>query len=327
MIRLPGFVDTHIHGAFGYDTSDGDAEGLVKMARSLKSYSAVAAFVPTTMTISADDIFSACEACARAAEETSSDPSCADILGIRLEGPFLNPAKAGVQDSAYCMLPRDGFELIEKIESSYPGLLRIIDISPELDGAEEFISEFSGRYSLSLAHTAADMETASRAFELGADSVTHMLNAMDPCLKRSPGIPGAAYENDGVFCELICDGYHIDPVVLKMLISLYGPGRIVGISDSMRGAGMPEGLFRLGSVFVTVKDGRTFYGEAGGLAGSVSDLGKEAKLLFSLGLSPEDISRIMTHTPLARLRMSEKDMEGRLGTVVFDDLMNFVSFE
>lgn len=322
LIRLPGFTDIHIHGYGGFDTSDGDPGGLISMARGLRGCG-VSSFLPTTMTIPGDDICRAFEAVLKAKDIAAEDPDCANILGIRLEGPFLNPARAGVQDSSCCVLPSDGFELVDDLEERFPGLLKVIDISPELEGADEFIKMYSSRYVLSLAHTAANMDTAARAFSLGASGVTHMLNAMEPCLKRSPGVPGAAFEASGVMCEIICDGHHIDPVVLKMLFNSYGAERLIGISDSMRGAGMPDGIYRLGSVDVEVSGGRTFYGQGRGLAGSVSDLAAEAKILYHLGISLEDIAKVMSSNPLRHLGLETTVSPG---TALYDRDMNFVRF-
>lgn len=295
-----GFVDTHIHGAFGADTSDGDVEGIITMAKRLPEFG-VRAFCPTTMTISPDDVKRSFEAVSRARDilDQSSDIH-AGILGIHLEGPFLSTSKAAVQDSSFCMVPEKGFDLIESLEKDYPGLLKIIDIAPELDGSTEFIREFGSRYVISLAHTEADYDTACAAFEAGAVSVTHMLNAMEPASKRSPGVLGAAFDNNA-WCELICDGIHISPPVLRMLFAMYDEDKLIVVSDSMRAAGMPDGTYRLGTADVEVKDGRTYYGEGRNLAGSVTNLSEEFMRLHAFGIGLDKALKALTSNPLKRL--------------------------
>ena len=296
----PGFIDSHIHGASGFDTSDADAEGLCKMAQSLAKVG-TAAFCPTTMTISVDQIYKVCESVLKAMELLSkSDVPHAKIIGLHLEGPFINPSKCGVQNSDCCILPKDGYELVERIEKDYPGLLKMIDIAPELDGSIDFIRKYSDRYVISLAHTEADHEIAMKAFEAGATGVTHALNAMDPILKRAPGVVGAAIDT-GSYIEVISDLNHIERSMVRLLYSDVFEGRTVTISDSMRGALMPDGIYDLGGTDVTVRNGRTYYGENGGLAGSVSYLCDEFVKLIDIGVDPMRAVDSVTTNPLERL--------------------------
>ena len=292
-----GFVDTHIHGAYGFDTSDGDALGIRKMAKALYA-AGTTAFCPTTMTISRDEIMRSFEAVNEAMQ--SEEPDSAKILGVHLEGPILNPKKCGVQDSRNAILPKDAYDLIDEIETKFPGLLKIIDISPELEGGIDFIKEFSKRYVISLAHTAADYEICDKAFKAGATSVTHVLNATEPMLKRATGILGAAIDNDA-FIEVIADGHHIHGSYLKLLYSDVLENRLITVSDSMRGAFMPDGTYDLGGIDVEVRGGRTYYGPNGDLAGSVTCLKAEYEVLRELGISEERIKKTMYDNPLKRL--------------------------
>lgn len=299
------FVDTHIHGAFGADTSDADVQGIVTMARGLHAIG-VEAFCPTTMTIGSEKIFECFTAVSSAVKILENEGGdYARILGIHLEGPFLNPEMAGVQDASCCLKPSEGYELVEALEARFPGLLKIIDISPELEGGLDFIREYSSRYVLSLAHTKADYDIAVKAFEQGASSVTHLLNAMRDTTKRSPGILAAAYDCKDVFCELICDGIHIHPPVLRMLFDLLREDRIIVVSDSMRGAGMPDGEYLLGSAKVRCSGGRTYYGEHGGLAGSVTNMHEEYEKLISYGISEAAVRKAVYDNPLRRLQIKD----------------------
>ncbi len=305
LYKVPAFVDTHIHGAFGVDTCDFSVDGIVTLAKRLPEFG-VAAFCPTTMTIGEDVIYKSFDAVSKATEilESTSEPY-AKILGVHLEGPFLSPERAGVQDQSAIVYPKDGYRIIENLKSNFPGLLKIIDIAPELDGAMEFIKEYSKDYVLSLAHTDCDYDTACKAFECGAGSVTHLLNAMNPCSKRNPGVLGAAFDNKDVFCEIICDGIHIDKTILRMLFTLLDEDRIIIVSDSMRGAGMPDGIYKLASADVEVSNGRTYYGTSRGLAGSVTNLSEEVKRLKSFGIDMTKIIKASSVNPLKRLGLSE----------------------
>ena len=306
MLDEPIFIDTHIHGAFGEDISDASADGIVRMARRLPEFG-VKAFCPTTMTISEDNIISCFEAVSAACEQLEREGGeYARILGIHLEGPFMSPDMAGVQNKEYCIAPKFAGKIVDRIEQNFPGLLKIIDIAPELDGAMDFIGEYKDRYVISLAHTRADYDTACEAFEKGAKSVTHILNAMNPCGKRDPGVLGAVFDNKDVYAEIICDGIHIAPPVLRMLFAMLPEDRIIVVSDSMRGAGMPDGEYKLADADVTVKGGRTYYGSGGNLAGSVTNMAQEASRLLSFGIDPVKIRLACVENPLSRLGINDK---------------------
>lgn len=299
-----GFVDTHIHGAFGFDTSDGIAGDMVSMAEKLATVG-TCAFCPTTMMIDTDKILKSFEAVAEARERLEgSGKAFSKILGMRLEGPFLNPEMCGVQDSSNAILPRDSAALIDRLEREFPGLLKMIDISPELDGGVDMIKEYSEKYVFSLAHTAADYDIASAAFEAGAKSVTHVFNAMKPMLKRDTGVLGAAIDHDA-YVEVIADGKHVHAPYLKLLYSDVLENRIITISDSMRGCLMPDGTYDLGGTPVEVYDGQTHFGPQGGLAGSVTYMAQEFETLKGLGIDEDRIKKTMRDNPLRRMGITE----------------------
>ncbi|MBR2522856.1 MAG: amidohydrolase family protein [Clostridiales bacterium] len=299
---LPGFSDTHIHGFRGTDVSDADAEGIIKMALELPS-AGVTSFCPTTMTLPYDRIYDVFSAVSRAKLylDRCDDPH-ARILGVHLEGPFLTGDGGNIQRPEYMRKPSEGYELIDKLESDFPGLLKIIDVAPELEGSMEFIRHYSSRYIISIAHSRCDYETASEAIFNGVSSVTHILNAMTPIDKRSPGIACAAFDH-GCYAEIICDGIHIEAPVLRMLFKTIDIDHTIVISDSMRGAGMPDGDYRLGDAMVRCEKGRTWYGASGSLAGSLTDLFSEYKILTSSGIPEPQVIRSLTVNPLRRLGM------------------------
>lgn len=312
---LPGFFDSHIHGSFGYDVSDGRTEDVVKMASLLPSFG-VSDFLPTLMTLDEDAVLRAAGAVYEAKQKLSgTDLAFAEIAGLRLEGPFLSPLRAGVQDPVNLVTADKLSSIIEKVERDYPGLLKMIDIAPELDGAMELVKGLKDNYVISLGHSDCDYKTADEFFKIGGNSLTHALNAMRPCLKREPGPLGAAFDNSDSYIEVICDGIHVDPTVLRMLFKLF-EDRIIVISDAMRAAGMPDGIYDLGGTHVESRDGRTYFGENGNLAGSVTCAAQEAVRLFSYGISKKSIVKALSDTPRERLNINKS---GHLRDLVFVD--------
>lgn len=261
---LPGLVDVHIHGAVGRDFCDADAEGLAEMASYLKSCG-ITSFCPTSMTLPADtlkEIFAT-------AKEVPSDSSHSRVVGIHMEGPYISPAKKGAQKEDYIRNP-DVASFHELMEAS-SGLVRLITIAPELPGSMEFIRDCHDEVTISLGHSVADYTIASQAFENGACHVTHLFNAMMPLAHRDPGIIGAAFDHDNVMVEVICDGIHISPSVIRMIFSLFGEDRVILISDAMRATGMEDGMYELGGQDVIKKGNRATLKD-GTLAGSATNL-------------------------------------------------------
>lgn len=318
---IPGYFDSHIHGSFGVDVSDGRTEDIVKLA-SLLPGAGVSDFLPTLMTLDEEKIMKVAGAVAKASVKLGeSDGAYAGIAGIRLEGPLLSPVRAGVQNPDY-LLPADKFSLIlDKLEKEYPGLVKMVDIAPELDGAMDLVREFKDRYVFSLAHSDCDFQKTDEFLKAGGKSLTHALNAMRPCLKRDPGPLGAAFDNEDSYIEVICDGIHVDPVVLRMLFRLFD-GRMIVISDAMRAAGMPDGSYDLGGITVDSKGGRTYFGPSGSLAGSVISMSQEAERLYSFGVSKEAILKAMTDVPRKRLNLTNVSDLGAL-----QNNLNFVDDE
>ena len=274
----PGFIDLHVHGAVNEDTSDAKVDGL----RAISSYLAskgVTTFCPTTMMLSREDLGHVL----MAAEVFAEQGICgARMEGLRLEGPFLSEEKCGAQNTDYCELPSVAF--IEEMLKNYPqDLVRIIDISPDLPGAMEFIDAVKDKYILSAAHTAATYDQTRRAIQSGVRHATHLFNAMNPLDHHEPGAVGAFLSDSKTTCELICDGLHVHPVVLTLALKLLGEDRTVVVSDSMRAAGMPDGDYDLGGRIVSVRSGKTDMG-GGRLAGSTTDVHSEFLNLLRIGV-------------------------------------------
>ena len=193
----------------------------------------------------------------------------ADFVGINMEGPFLDPAKKGAHVEKWIAAPDVAF--VRELNQDADGLVRLVTLAPNMDGAEEFIKEMHEEVCISLGHTAADYDCASRAMKLGAHHVTHLYNAMQPFGHRAPGLIGAAMDDPECMVELICDGYHIHPSAIRAAFRMFGPERVILISDSMRATGMENGTYELGGQEVTVKDRKAVLKD-GTLAGSATNL-------------------------------------------------------
>lgn len=261
----PGFIDIHIHGCMGYDTMDEDENAVVEISKGLLK-TGVTAFLPTTMTMGFDRIYSSLSNIRKAMKNNSY----AQILGCHLEGPFLNEKYKGAQNGKY-MMPPD----FNKI-SSYKDIIKTVTIAPELDGSLEFIRECKrNNIVVSLGHTYATFEEASAAIKAGASHMTHTFNAMTPLHHRNPGVVGAAMYFD-VTCEMITDNIHLHPAVQKILYSIKGDDRIILVTDAMRACLLKDGEYDLGGqvVHVVGKEARL---ASGNIAGSVHTMNNAVK--------------------------------------------------
>ena len=263
LLVLPGLVDIHSHGAAGEDFSDGNPEGLKKILQYEKRCG-ITSYCPTSMTFPKERLRQIFASIKGAQTEDG-----ATVVGINMEGPFLDPAKKGAHVEKWIAAPDVAF--VRELNQDADGLVRLVALAPNMDGAEEFIKEMHEEVCISLGHTAADYDCASRAMKLGAHHVTHLYNAMQPFGHRAPGLIGAAMDDPECMVELICDGYHIHPSAIRAAFRMFGPERVILISDSMRATGMENGTYELGGQEVTVKDRKAVLKD-GTLAGSATNL-------------------------------------------------------
>ena len=263
LLVLPGLVDIHSHGAAGEDFSDGNPEGLKKILRYERSCG-ITSYCPTSMTFPKERLRQIFASIKGAQTEEG-----AKVVGINMEGPFLDPAKKGAHVEKWIAAPDVAF--VRELNQDADGLVRLVTLAPNMDGAEEFIKEMHEEVCISLGHTAADYDCASRAMKLGAHHVTHLYNAMQPFGHRAPGLIGAAMDDPECMVEMICDGYHIHPSAIRAAFRMFGPERVILISDSMRATGMENGTYELGGQEVTVKDRKAVLKD-GTLAGSATNL-------------------------------------------------------
>ena len=289
---IPGLVDVHSHGNSGADFSDGSLEGLRSMARWYAQVG-VTSFAPASMTLPYD-VLEKAFATARAVADEPQE-GAARLMGIQMEGPYFSYKKRGAQNPDYLKEP--DFEGFKKLYDGCGGLIRIVDVAPELPGAAEFTEKASKLCTVSVAHTDSDYDHAKAVFDAGATHVTHLYNAMPPISHRNPGVIPAAVENPNVRAELICDGYHIHPAAVRLAFSMFGGERMVLVSDSGRCAGMPEGSkFELGGQDAWLRDGVARLAD-GTIACSAASLWQCLVNAVRFGVKEEDAVRAATYNP------------------------------
>ena len=284
----PGLIDTHSHGCIGKDTMRGELQAMAdyQLAHGTTTW------YPTTMTMSEEDIIGA----------TDIDlplKSGANIPGFHMEGPFINVKYKGAQNEAFIKAPT--IELVRKCKN-----VKIVTIAPEIEGSLEFIRECDAV--VALGHTDCDYDTARAAFDAGARSLTHTFNVMPSIHHRAPGPIPAGADDGRVFAQLICDGKHVHPAVVRLLVKLYGTDRVVLISDSVEATGLSDGNYTLGGQDIVVKEGvaRTL---GGNLAGSTSTLFDCVRCAISFGIPKKDAVKMASETPALMMGLNKGKIE------------------
>ena len=272
----------------GEDVSDGKEAALKKLGKYYAS-KGVTSWCPTTMTLPEDQLTNAL----RAVNSYIRPKNGAKILGVNLEGPFLSYEKRGAQCADYLIKPDIG--LFDRLNSVCQNKIRLITVAPEINGSLEFIKSASSKCCVSIGHTGADYHTAFQGFQAGATHVTHMFNGMPPIHHRDPGVIGAAFDCKA-FVELICDGIHVNPTVVRMANTIF-QGKLILISDSIRCAAMDDGEYTLGGQNVTLKDGKATLSGSNTFAGSTIHLMDGLKNAVSFGISLEDAVHSTTAAP------------------------------
>lgn len=294
---IPGLVDVHTHGAMSEDASDGIPEGMPVMSR-YYAKQGVTSWCPTTMTLKEPVLTEAMKAIA--AFERPADG--AKVAGIHLEGPFLCYSKRGAQAPENLHAP--DAPMFHRLNAVSGGLVRLVTVAPEEPGALEFIKEVSQTCTVSLGHTAADYDTAKAAYDAGATHATHLFNGMPSLHHREPGVIAAA-SDAGATVELITDGLHIHPAVIRLTHKLFGD-KLVLVSDSLRCAGMPDGDYELGGQPITMKDGKATLTGTDTLAGSSIHLMDGLRRTVSFGVPLEAAVTAATLAPAKAIRMDDQ---------------------
>lgn len=297
---LPGFIDIHIHGALNADTSDASVDSLSTIAQ-YEAFHGVTSIVPTTMTLPKPQLLKIAES---VKDYCSESHVGSNVLGFRMEGPFLSKEKCGSQETTNLINPDPGF--VQDMQAVSGNRLLICDLAPELPGALDFTDNVTGLVHVSIAHTASDYETAALAMQHGARHLTHMYNAMAPFAHREPGPIGAASDDPSVTVELIADGVHNHPSMVRNAYRIFGADRICLISDSMRATGMPDGQYELGGHEVFVK-GREARLKSGTIAASVTNVFDCAMTAVrEMGIPLEDAVKSATLIPARYLNVQHR---------------------
>ena len=311
---IPGLVEVHSHGNSGADFSDGDYEGLKAMAKFFAQCGATS-FAPASMTLPYDVLSKAFATAKQLKEEAPEGHS--RIMGIQMEGPYFSYAKRGAQNPDYLKDPDfDGFK---KLYDDCDGLVRIVDIAPELPGAAEFVAKAKDLCTVSIAHTDSDYDHAKAAVDAGVTHLTHLYNAMPAIHHRNPGVIPACVENENVQAEIICDGYHIHPASVRLAFTMF-KNRMVLVSDSGRCAGQPEGYqFDLGGQMAEIRGGVAKLVGSETIACSASNLWTCLRNTISWGVPEEEAVRAASYNPAKAL--GAQDKIGSIETGKFADFV------
>ena len=298
---IPGLIEVHSHGCAGADFSDGDYEGLKAMAKQYAQWG-VTSFAPASMTLPYDVLEKAFATAKQLVEENIEGLSV--LRGIQMEGPFFCYAKRGAQNADYLQNP--DFEGFKKLYYDCGGLVRIVDVAPELPGAAEFVAKASELCTVSIAHTDSDYDHAKAAVDAGVTHLTHLYNAMPAIHHRNPGVIPAAVENPKVQAEIIADGYHIHPSSVRLAFTMF-KNRMILVSDSGRCAGKDEGYqFDLGGQMAELRGGVAKLVGTNTIACSASNLYTCLCNAISWGIPEEEAVRAATYNPACALGVQDK---------------------
>ncbi len=308
---VPGFIDIHTHGCAGFDTCDNNLDGYEEMAK-FHAKNGVTSFLLTTMTTPKAEIVATLE---KAKEYMAESRKYSYVQGVYLEGPFICEKKKGAQ-SAEAILPPD-FEVFADFYSASGGNIKVVVCAPEVAGAIDFAKKASELCRVSIAHTNAKYEQAMAGIEAGFSSATHFFNAMTNLEGRSPGVVGAVYDSD-VYCELICDGFHVHEASVRNTFKIKGRDRIMLISDSTQAYGMPNGQYILGGQKVFHTNGAVFLAD-GVIAGSASKVLNCVKNCISWGIPSEDAFKAASGNPAEFIGAYDKTGSIKVGK--FADLV------
>jgi N-acetylglucosamine-6-phosphate deacetylase len=303
LILAPGFIDIHIHGGAGRDAMEASESALEQIERQLVKHG-VTAYLPTTVTAPQEKILKALDGLGKSIAGANRNQGRAAPLGIHLEGPFISHEKRGVHPPQDLLPPSP--QALERFWQASAGNIRMMTIAPELPGALETIryARSLGVHS-SLGHSNATYKEAQSGISAGADHATHTFNAMRALDHRDPGILGAVLENDELTADIIADGIHVHPSVLKLFLRAKGADRAILITDAISATDMPDGVYSLGGLEVQVSNGRCEF--QGKLAGSVLTLDRAIRNVMSFaGWQLQQAIKLATLNPAQRLGISDQ---------------------
>jgi N-acetylglucosamine-6-phosphate deacetylase len=302
-VLAPGMVDIHIHGAVGHDVMEAKHGALHSIGRFLYS-KGVTSYLATTVTASVDRTLFALQNLADFIESSDQHPDCAVPLGIHLEGPFISHEKRGVHPPANIQAP--SIELLERFRTAARGHISLMTVAPEADGAPAMITHaVRNNIAVSLGHSNATLAETNTGITAGARHATHIFNAMRPLDHREPGIIGAMLANDNCTVEIIADGVHVHPEVVRLFFRAKGLDKAVLVTDAISATGMGDGRYKLGDFEVTVKGDRCEF--EGRLAGSVLTLDRAVRNMMNFsGCTLQEALRMATANPASVVSSARK---------------------
>ena len=320
---FPGFIDVHIHGSVGVDANAADARALNRIARFLSEHG-VTAWMPTLVPDSEENYLRATRAIDELMEkQTELESTAARALGVHYEGPFVNEKQCGALHTEFFKTFAPGDELESLPRLSLQDAVHLITVAPEIEGGVALVEELVRRnWIVSIGHTRAEVDVLDQALKAGARHMTHFMNAMSPLHHRAPGPVGWGLVNDDVSVDVIADGIHVDPLVLKLVLRCKQTGRVSLISDAVAPTGLGDGRYEIWGETITVTNGRT-ENARGNIAGSVITMLDAVRRMLSLYVAATDVA-LMASTNPARLLGVDKDCgsieEGkRADLVALDD--------
>jgi N-acetylglucosamine-6-phosphate deacetylase len=294
---IPGFIDVHVHGGGGHDFMDADADGISAITK-FHAANGTTSLLATTLTASRDDLTAVID---RVNGFMSGPMPYTQIVGVHLEGPFVNVKWKGAQNPAYILPPQP--EWLDEWVSRFPGVIKIQTLAPELEGSIEYIEKLASNGIVpSCGHTDATYEQIIEAADHGLRHAVHTFNAMTPLHHRQPGTVGAVLTDDRITAEVIADGHHVHPAGIKLITRAKGSHNVILVTDAMAAAGMPDGEYDLGGLPVHMKCGVARLKENDSLAGSTLTMIRAVQYLVrTVGVSLEEASRMASANPARQL--------------------------
>jgi N-acetylglucosamine-6-phosphate deacetylase len=317
----PGFIDIHIHGAYGRDIIEGE-ESAIETISSFIASKGTTGFLPTILTAPLEDMINSLYSIEKYIENKEKEIKGAKILGINIEGPFLNKKYKGAQREDCILLPN--FEILKKLTTNN---VKLMTLAPEVEGCCEIIKYLNNMgIKISAGHTDAMSSDMEKAISLGLSHITHLFNGMRPLHHREPGIIGVALINNNISVEIIADGIHLSPYILKLVGMIKPKEKIILITDSMMATGLSDGEYKLAEQRVFVKDGKATLSD-GTIAGSTLTLNMAVKNMVEKGgFKIEDAVFMASYSPSLLLGLEDRKGSLEIGKdadiTIFDDNFN-----